>query len=91
MFYRIGPQGVRTSWGSGADAEGGNGSVIFVVGRPRDEGLQASLEKESQMHGDMLQLDFVDHYNNLTLKTVGLLKYVITTHWKVGINKLRCS
>ena len=76
-------QGVRTSWGSGAKE--GNCSVIFVVGRPKDKGLQVSLVKESQMHGDMLQLDFVDHYNNLTLKTVGLLKYVITTQWKVTI------
>ena len=76
-------QGVRTSWGSGADKEEGNSSVIFVVGRPKDQGLQVSLAKESEMHGDMLQMDFVDHYNNLTLKTVGLLKYVITTHWKV--------
>ena len=67
--------------------EGGNSSVVFVVGRPSkndDENLQVSLEEESKMHGDMLQLDFLDHYNNLTLKTVGLLKYVITTHWKVG-------
>ena len=58
--------------------------MIFVVGRPKEKTLQASLEKEGRMHGDILQMDFVDHYNNLTLKTVGLLKYVTTTHWKVG-------
>ena len=77
-------QGVRTSWGSAGRPATGNCSVIFVVGRPRDMGVQSGLGKESKMHGDILQLDFVDHYNNLTLKTVGLLKYVITTKWKVS-------
>ena len=34
------------------------------------------VENESVLHGDVLIHDFHEHYNNLTIKTVMLLKYV---------------
>ena len=38
--------------------------------------LNNLVENESVLHGDVLIHDFHEHYNNLTIKTVMLLKYV---------------
>jgi len=38
--------------------------------------IQSGLEQESQMFGDILQENFVDTYNNLTLKTMFMLKFL---------------
>lgn len=50
--------------------------VIFLVGKtPSNETQQLVLE-ESNVYGDMLQEDFIDTYNNLTLKSLMLLKWI---------------
>lgn len=38
--------------------------------------MQDSIEDESNLHGDIIQENFIDSYNNLTLKSVMLLKYI---------------
>ena len=38
------------------------------------EGKQSLLE-ESEKYGDLLMVDLVEHYNNLTLKTMHMLKF----------------
>lgn len=59
--------------------------VIFLLGRPQSSYLQNNYEndskqqeivKEAQSYGDILQEDFLDSYNNLTLKSIMLLKWV---------------
>ena len=35
------------------------------------------LEEESNSYGDILQADMVEHYNNLTLKSVFTLKFFL--------------
>jgi hypothetical protein len=36
---------------------------------------QTTLLEESQKYGDLLMVDLVEHYNNLTLKTMHMLKF----------------
>lgn len=53
--------------------------VIFLVGQPQPQQANATqqlLVEESAAFGDMLQEDFVDTYNNLTLKSLMLLKWI---------------
>ncbi|NWS16067.1 B3GT2 galactosyltransferase, partial [Pachyramphus minor] len=38
--------------------------------------LQPALREEDELHGDLLQQDFLDTYNNLTLKTLMGLEWV---------------
>ena len=52
-------------------------SVVFIVGRTSSSSTQELLEAEHERFGDIVQADFVDHYNNLTLKSVYTLKYVL--------------
>lgn len=56
--------------------------VIFLVGRPQSNGAQQQLVvEESNAFGDVLQEDFVDTYNNLTLKSLMLLKWISRFNW----------
>ena len=50
-------------------------SYAFFVGRPMNETIQSTLEKESSDHGDLIQVDLTDTYLNLTLKTVSLISW----------------
>ena len=49
---------------------------IFVICIPRDEDIQIKIKNESEIFGDILQIDLIDDYYNLTLKAVGLLNWV---------------
>ena len=56
--------------------------VIFILGTSsifltkEGENLQAKIKRESGQYGDILQEEFVDTYENLTLKSMFALKYV---------------
>ena len=53
------------------------GQIIFQVGLdPKSFGIDRLVQDESAQYGDILIQDFIEHYNNLTIKTVMLLKYV---------------
>ncbi|KAI1716387.1 galactosyltransferase domain-containing protein [Ditylenchus destructor] len=49
--------------------------VIFVSGR--DEYNDSDLRKESDEFDDILQLDFIDSYRNLTLKMMNIYRYFL--------------
>lgn len=51
----------------------------FVVGRTLNATVQKGLEDESSVHGDIIQVDMIDAYANMTLKVAGLLNW-LTTH-----------
>ena len=52
---------------------------MFVVGRPRgDLQEEAGLIKEASLFQDLIIADFVDTYENLTLKTISALQWVST-------------
>ncbi|XP_016985841.1 beta-1,3-galactosyltransferase 1 [Drosophila rhopaloa] len=52
--------------------------ILFIVGRARTESQREceKLSLEANQYNDILQENFADSYNNLTLKTVMALKYI---------------
>ncbi|XP_010074893.1 PREDICTED: beta-1,3-galactosyltransferase 2-like, partial [Pterocles gutturalis] len=63
---------IRQTWGNESSVPGFTILRLFLLGvHPRFEAeLRPVLEEESQLFGDILQQDFLDTYNNLTLKTL---------------------
>ena len=55
-------------------------SVLFLFGTEENLNNETKdkLLEEQKKHGDIIQVDgFVEHYNNLTLKTLYTLKYFL--------------
>ncbi|XP_033208263.1 beta-1,3-galactosyltransferase 1-like isoform X2 [Belonocnema kinseyi] len=52
--------------------------VAFLLGQSDNETLNNSVAEESEKFNDIIQERFLDTYNNLTLKSVMLLKWVST-------------
>lgn len=50
--------------------------VVFLVGQTTSNETQAQIGLESEQYGDVIQESFLDSYNNLTLKTIMMLKWV---------------
>lgn len=50
--------------------------TVFIVGQTNDIKVQNKLADENLLHGDLLQERFMDAYNNLTLKTMMMIKWV---------------
>jgi len=65
----------RASWGREAQALGI--PVIYAIGRPTDEHTQKMLEYENQVYGDLLQINYIDSYYNITIKTTGILNWFV--------------
>lgn len=50
--------------------------TVFITGLSKNDTINKKLANESQVFGDIVQEDFLDTYNNLTIKTVGAMKWV---------------
>ena len=50
--------------------------IVFLIGQPQSNDTQQKIINESDMYGDVIQESFIDSYNNLTLKTIMMLKWV---------------
>ena len=50
--------------------------MVFSIGATKDMRLQAQIYQESEMFGDIVQEDFIDHYWNMTLKSIMGFKWV---------------
>ncbi|KAI5700077.1 hypothetical protein M8J76_001749 [Diaphorina citri] len=50
-------------------------AIAFVVGIGSDSGNQI-VSEESNLYGDIIQGNFVDSYDNLTLKTVAMMEWI---------------
>lgn len=48
----------------------------FILGKTSNQSLQSKIEEESKIHGDILQVEMVDSYHNLTRKVVSILNWV---------------
>ena len=73
---------IRRSWERDLKNEAIRHSVnlvgfVFILGRT-DMGVEANIEKEYRKHGDVIQVDISDTYNNLSLKSVSILNWVFT-------------
>ncbi|RUS85219.1 hypothetical protein EGW08_007045 [Elysia chlorotica] len=47
--------------------------VFFLSSLPRLEGIQRKIQHESDLYGDIVQLEALESYRNLTLKSVAIL------------------
>lgn len=64
---------IRETWGQYASY--GNISIGFMIGTTNNRSIEDSLEVESDVYGDIVRAHFVEHYDNLTLKTISILEW----------------
>ncbi|XP_015121660.1 beta-1,3-galactosyltransferase 1 isoform X2 [Diachasma alloeum] len=70
---------IRDTWASETDSYNSTTiKVVFLLGQSDNETLNNSIAEENHQYGDLIQEKFIDAYNNLTIKSVMLLKWVTT-------------
>ncbi|XP_008945569.1 PREDICTED: UDP-GalNAc:beta-1,3-N-acetylgalactosaminyltransferase 1 [Merops nubicus] len=72
-------QAIRITWGSQNFWWGHRVLTLFLLGEDtqREDSVAAlSVEDESLLYGDIIRQDFMDTYNNLTLKTIMAFRWV---------------
>ncbi|NWU91606.1 B3GL1 acetylgalactosaminyltransferase, partial [Upupa epops] len=72
-------QAIRITWGSQNFWWGHRVLTLFLLGEDtqrRDNAAALSVEDESILYGDIIQQDFMDTYDNLTLKTIMAFRWV---------------
>ncbi|XP_078541273.1 beta-1,3-galactosyltransferase 2-like [Lissotriton helveticus] len=73
---------IRKTWGNETLMPGVDIMRIFLLGAPQPPAtfaaMQVLLRNESATFGDIIQQDFMDTYNNLTLKTMMGMEWVAT-------------
>nr|XP_022312426.1 beta-1,3-galactosyltransferase 5-like [Crassostrea virginica]XP_022312427.1 beta-1,3-galactosyltransferase 5-like [Crassostrea virginica]XP_022312428.1 beta-1,3-galactosyltransferase 5-like [Crassostrea virginica]XP_022312429.1 beta-1,3-galactosyltransferase 5-like [Crassostrea virginica] len=69
---------LRETWLTSAISNTGDVRYAFLLGSTSDSADQIALETESATYRDIIQEDFIDSYNNLTLKTVMAFKWAST-------------
>jgi len=79
---------VRRTWGHACVTTHSSWcSLVFILGelanQDRDP-LQSELEQEYNQYGDILQDAFLDSYNNLTIKSIHILKYFVSISDQIG-------
>ncbi|XP_069193793.1 uncharacterized protein [Procambarus clarkii] len=67
---------VRQTWGHFSVRK--DVVMAFVVGRTTNANVQSNIDKENELYGDIIQANFIDHYSNLTLKTISMFEWVKT-------------
>jgi len=74
-------QAVRSTWGNVTrwSCRSAPVTLRFVLGRPANDSdhQQRALVDEQAKHGDLVQLDFVDSYRNMTVKAAGALQWLM--------------
>ncbi|XP_041472218.1 beta-1,3-galactosyltransferase 5-like [Lytechinus variegatus] len=68
---------IRETYASGIKEYRVSARVLFVLGNTEDEQDRKAIGVEAELYGDVLQVDFTDHYYNLTIKLVMSLKWVV--------------
>jgi len=70
--------------------------IVFIVGRQKDEAMLGNetlnrIHIESEKYNDIIQENFVDSYNNLTLKSVMALKHISRSCFNTAAYFLKCD
>lgn len=63
-----------------------NVKIVYLIGQTQNNETQISINQESDNFGDIIQESFLDSYNNLTLKSIMMLKWVTTNCVDKGMN-----
>ncbi|XP_013410598.1 beta-1,3-galactosyltransferase 1 [Lingula anatina] len=69
---------IRRTWGSTKTVNGTEIRTVYIMGRSNDTNTQRKLQEEQAQYGDLVQIDFHDSYDNLTVKTVMGLRWAST-------------
>ena len=70
---------IRETWGNITRIENRTLDLVFVIGKEKGVGnYTGAINKESQEYNDILELDFIDSYTNLTIKTILAFGWVLT-------------
>ncbi|KAK4291453.1 hypothetical protein Pmani_035723 [Petrolisthes manimaculis] len=69
---------IRKLWGRREVSDVTGIRTVFFLGVTSSTQLQTNISKESLIHGDIIQLSFMDSYRNLTLKTLSMLHWSLT-------------
>ncbi|RZB41455.1 Galactosyl T domain containing protein, partial [Asbolus verrucosus] len=83
-FHSRSRHSIRKSWAKSEITSIYNVSVYFLLGLTQNISLQNEIEEESAIFGDIIQEGFVDNYNNLTLKSLMMLK-LVNSHCKSSV------
>ncbi|XP_046735329.1 beta-1,3-galactosyltransferase 1-like [Diprion similis] len=69
---------IRDTWANKTNLENYNATVevAFLVGESSNDTLNENIENESLQYKDIIQEKFLDTYNNLTIKSIMMLKWV---------------
>lgn len=69
---------IRETWGQVNLVPHTDIARVFFIGEPRERHpeLVKDLKKESEVYGDIVQMDFLDTYHNLTVKTMMIMNWV---------------
>lgn len=67
---------VRQTWGHFSIRK--DVVMAFMIGRTNNPTIQANIDRENELYGDVVQANFIDHYSNLTLKTVSMFEWAKT-------------
>uniref|UniRef100_A0A3B4UJ06 Hexosyltransferase n=1 Tax=Seriola dumerili TaxID=41447 RepID=A0A3B4UJ06_SERDU len=70
---------IRQTWGGEKMVLGQPVETLFILGLPGGadaEQQQEKLEQENERHHDLIQSNFHDSYNNLTIKTMVMLEWL---------------
>ena len=68
---------IRETWGKEGKLSDVMVRTVFLLGKSEKDIFQARLDEEDAKYGDIVQSNFIDTYNNLTLKTMSGLKWAV--------------
>ncbi|XP_036453939.1 beta-1,3-galactosyltransferase 2 [Colossoma macropomum] len=71
---------IRKTWGQDNLLPNVDITRLFFIGQPSEPNpnLEKHLQKESNAYGDIIQMDFLDTYRNLTVKTMMIMNWLAT-------------
>ena len=64
---------IRNTWANNTQFP--NTKAVFIVGDAHNTTINLRLVEEFKLYGDIVQEDFIDTYNNLTIKTIAAMKW----------------
>ncbi|XP_012584844.1 PREDICTED: beta-1,3-galactosyltransferase 5-like [Condylura cristata] len=67
---------IRSTWGRERTVRGKRVRALFLLGATPSRDLARAVAREGQQHRDTVQKDFLDTYDNLTLKTMMGMEWV---------------
>ena len=76
-----GREAIRKTWGAPGQGQGQGTLTLFYMGLPEGRwvsSIQDRLEDESRRHADIIQMNFQDTYQNLTIKIMMMMNWLAT-------------